>query len=72
MCFTMTENLSRALKGELIPEIINITDVQILIVGVGSPSGKYFSHFMHFDFQPWERTVGTSDSQAAQAPRLNL
>lgn len=68
----MTENLSHALKGELIPAIININDLQIPIVGVGSPSGKYFSHFMHFDFQLWAHTVGTSGSQAAQAPWLHL
>lgn len=68
----MTKNISRALEGELMPAIINMNGLQIPIVGVGSPSSKYFSNFMHFDFQLWRHTVDTSDSKAAKAPQLNL
>lgn len=53
----MTENLSHALKGELIPATININDLQIPVAGASLPSGKYFSHFLHFDLELWEHTI---------------
>lgn len=60
-------DISHALKDELMPAIIHMTGLQIPTVGVGSPSSKYSSNFMYFDFQLWRRTVDALDSKAASA-----